>query len=224
MFTSVIISTVIIFILTSILAAFMTYDYFRKKKTSIIFWSLGLWAFVIGVILEVFFSVGIYSQDLIKSYLFVVALVVEALAIGSVLLLGRRHLTEAYSIYVIITSAALIYVLIVASIGNIIKNGVVFGLLPLYVTLFSAFITFPAAVALIVISLYSYKKTRNVKMISIISGVIVVTVAGTLYIAAFPAFLYYSEFIGILLLWAGFFNFKEFLKKPSMEVKKNVSD
>jgi len=224
MINIVLLSTIVIFALTFVLAVFMTYDYSRKRKESIIFWSLGLWAFAIGVILEILFAGGIYSPLLIKSYLFIVAFVVESLAVGSVLLLGSKRIFQVYSIYAIITSAVLVYILVISYIGNIIQNGVVFGLLPLYVTLFSAFITFPAAVALIAISLYSYTKTRNVKMISIIAGVIVVSVAGTLYIAAFPAFLYYSEFIGILLLWAGFFNFKGLFKIASKEVKENASN
>ena len=56
------------------------------------------------------------------------------------------------------------------------------------------------------IAAISYKRTRSKKMLSIIAGVIVVSIAGTLYIASFPEFLYFSEFIGILLLWAGFFD------------------
>lgn len=220
----VLLSTIVIFALTLVLALFMTYDYFRKRKTSIIFWSMGLWAFAIGVVLEILFASGIYSQLLIKSYLFIVAFVVEALAVGSVLLLGNKRITQTYSAYVIISSVILIFFLAIENIGNIILHNVVYGLLPLYITLISSFVTFPAAVALIAISVYSYMKTANIKMLSIIAGVIVVSVAGTLYIAAFPAFLYYSEFIGILLLWAGFFNFKGLFKLSSSEVKENASN
>ncbi len=64
--------------------------------------------------------------------------------------------------------------------------------------------TFPAAILLILIAAISYKKKRNYKMLSIIIGVIIVAMAGTLYIVEIPVFLYYSEFIGILLLWYGF--------------------
>ncbi len=46
--------------------------------------------------------------------------------------------------------------------------------------------------------------TASKKMLSIIAGVIIVSIAGSLYIVHFPAFLYYSEFIGISLLWFGF--------------------
>ncbi|MEM3841580.1 MAG: hypothetical protein QXN59_02730, partial [Candidatus Micrarchaeaceae archaeon] len=88
--------------------------------------------------------------------------------------------------------------------GSIIISHVVYGALPLSVVLYSSAATFPAAIILIAIAAKSYIKKRSAKMISIIAGVLVVSTAGTLYIAAFPAFLYYSEFIGILLLWLGF--------------------
>ncbi len=68
----------------------------------------------------------------------------------------------------------------------------------------SSFVSFPAAFFIILIAALSYKKSRNIKLLSIIAGVIVVSIAGTLYIAAIPVFLYYAEFIGILLLWIGF--------------------
>lgn len=48
--------------------------------------------------------------------------------------------------------------------------------------------------------------TWNPKMLATIAGVVIVAIAGSLYIAQFPAFPYYSEFIGILLLWLLFFD------------------
>ena len=50
----------------------------------------------------------------------------------------------------------------------------------------------------------SYLQKHNPRMLSIILGVIVVATAGSLYIAAIPELLYYSEFIGMVLLWFGF--------------------
>ena len=47
-----------------------------------------------------------------------VGMVVEALAMGSVLLLGSRRMTWGYSIYAVMTSAALVYTLAVDHIGN----------------------------------------------------------------------------------------------------------
>ena len=43
----------------------------------------------------------------------------------------------------------------------------------------------------------------------------------TLYIAAYPAFLYYAEFIGIVLLWIGFVDFRYLFRAG--EVNKSVN-
>ncbi|MEM3426614.1 MAG: hypothetical protein QXI42_12560 [Thermoproteota archaeon] len=67
--------------------------------------------------------------------------------------------------------------------------------------------TFPAAAVIIIFAALSYRQRHSLKMLSIIAGIIIVSIAGTLYIASFPEFLYYSEFICILFLWLGFFNF-----------------
>ncbi|MDE1870492.1 MAG: hypothetical protein KGH71_05965, partial [Candidatus Micrarchaeota archaeon] len=68
--------------------------------------------------------------------------------------------------------------------------------------------TFPAATVLVIVAAMGYRRTRSLKMVSIIAGVVVVSVAGTLYIASFPSFLYYAEFAGMLLLWMGFYDFR----------------
>ncbi|EQD66108.1 conserved hypothetical protein, membrane [mine drainage metagenome] len=168
------------------------------------FWSIGMWFFTIGVLLEIVFAAGIYSEALIAIYLFTAVLVVESLALGSMQLIKSAVLKRSYYIYSIAATALLAYSLYTSNIGNVILHHIVFGLLPTFIVIASSIITFPAAIILIAIAAMSYMHKHSMKMLSIIAGVLVVSVAGTLYIAAFPAFLYYSEFIGILLLWAGF--------------------
>ncbi len=141
---------------------------------------------------------------MIKSYLTAVAFLVSFLALGSTALLKNRKIFNYYAIFFILSAAFVVYSLITANIGNILTNYVVFGVLPVLVVISSSIMTFPAAGILIAVAVISYRKTSNKKMLSIIAGVVVVTIAGSLYIAHFPAFLYYSEFIGILLLWLGF--------------------
>ncbi len=126
------------------------------------------------------------------------------------------------------SAQALVYFLTTGSIGNILNNYEVDGIIPFGVVFTSSLITFPAFLVLIAIAALSYKKIRNQKMLSIIAGVIVVSIAGSLYIAQFPAFLYYSEFIGILLLWFGFFDFSLGRNKDkemsSIPAKKSLSN
>ena len=197
-------STILILILTVALAAVMTSRYFRKHSRPLLFWSMGMWAFAIGVLLEVVFAIGIYSNLLISIYLFIAVVVVESLALGSMQLIKSNRLRDSYFIYSAASTILLIYSLYASPIGNIIESHIVFGVLPLFIVIASSIVTFPAAAILIAIAAISYAHKRSYKMLSIIAGVIVVSIAGTLYIAAMPAFLYYSEFIGILLLWIGF--------------------
>lgn len=205
----------IVLFLSVLLSLYMTANHIRNSSRSALFWSIGLWLFVVGIIEEIVFASGFYSPVLIKSYLFIVAVLVAFLAMGSLQLLPSRFMKNAYYTYSAATSGFLVYALIVSSIGNIITTNVVFGPLPIIVTIASVFVTFPAAIILVVTAAITYRKTSSAKMLSIIAGVIIVSVAGTLYIVSFPAFLYISEFIGVLLLWLGFYTFR----KPSASGK-----
>lgn len=202
-FTAV--SIAIILILSAILSIFLTTTYLAKKTSSYASWSIGLWLFTFAVLEEFLFSFGIYSQFLIRSYLAAVAILVQVLAIGSLQLFGQRRPLVAYYVYSATVTIVLFAALYTATVGDIISSYVVYGGLPLAVMISSSLVTFPAAAILVAVAAISFHKTHNWKMISIIAGVVVVSIAGTLYIAKFPVFLYYAEFGGILLLWAGFY-------------------
>jgi len=199
-------STGLILVLSAVLAAYLTKNYTAKKARSLLYWSAGMWVFAISVLLEVVFALGVYSQPLIKSYLFMVALLVELLALGSIQLIGSRAIRYSYYIFALASTAVALYFMAISYMGDIVTGYVVFGPLPLSVTIVSSVITFPAAVILVAVAAVSYWRAHSKKMLSIIAGTVVVSIAGTLYIVQFPAFLYYAEFIGILLLWLGFFS------------------
>ncbi len=131
--------------------------------------------------------------------------IVELLALGSISLVKSDNIKRVYLLYCIIISAVTLYFVITEPVGNLITNYVVFGPLPLGIIASSSLATFPAALILIVVAAQSYRQKKNNKMLSIIIGTIIVSIAGGLYIAKFPAFLYIAEFIGIILLWFGFF-------------------
>ncbi len=150
------------------------------------------------------FAFGIYSYLLAFIYLLTVSLVVGFLALGSIFLLNNKVLKSLFIVYFIFTTIFLIYTLITSQIGNIIVNYVVAGSIPLPIIISSSLMTFVSSIIIIVIAALSYKRKKDKRMLSIIAGILVVSFAGTMYIASFPSLLYYSEFIGILLLWLGF--------------------
>lgn len=221
MYVSVLLATGFIFVASSLLSVLLTVNYFRKSFRSYAYWSAGMWLFAFASFLEILFSLGIYNSGLIDAYLFSVAILVQLLSLGSLALMSRIRLFNAYVGYSVAADAALLVSLFLFPVGNVLTSGVVYGLLPLAVTIMSSVITFPAAVILIVVAAISYRSRGDRKMLSIIAGTIVVSIAGTLYIAAYPAFLYYAEFIGIILLWLGFIDFRFILHNS--EVNKVVN-
>ncbi|WP_287960324.1 hypothetical protein [Acidiplasma sp.] len=198
------ISVIIILLLTAGLPAVIFMKYQKNHGLHLLYWGLGLLVFVISVFLELLMAAGIFSRFLIDLYLFLVAILVDFLAMGSFALFGNKKYLNYYYLYTGLASIFLLITLIIYPVGKIIIHHIVFGPLPLMVVVSSSFVSFPAAFFIILIAALSYKKSRNIKLLSIIAGVIVVSIAGTLYIAAIPVFLYYAEFIGILLLWIGF--------------------
>lgn len=204
----VVASTIIVLVLGTILAFYLTEDYKRRKERSYLFWSLGLWVFAFTVFLEVLFALNVYTTLLIDLYLFLVVILVEFLALGSIQLVKSWFIKELYYLFTIIVTIATLYSIAISNVGNLMVGYVVAGLPPILVIYTSSAATFVGALIIVVIALRGYFQTRNKKLLSIVAGVIIVSIAGTLYIASFPAFLYYSEFFGILLLWFGFFDFK----------------
>ena len=197
--------TTIVFLLSLALTLVLTRSYFRGRKPSVMFWSAGMWTFTIGVLLEMMFALNISPEPLIALYLFLVAVLVELLALGSIQLIGSNVIKRAYYTFCVITTAFIAYSLLSTNITNFIKDYIAYGNPPLLVIVSSSLVTFPAAVVLIAVAVKSYMRTRSYKMLSIIAGVIIVSIAGTLYIASFPSILYAAEFVGIVLLWIGFY-------------------
>lgn len=205
--------TSVVFVLSLGLTVVMGIKAAKVKSRSLEFWFGGMVVFSLSVLLEIIFAIGFYPALLLRSYLFLVAAIVELLALGSVSLTGNGKYSISYGIYAVITSVFLIYTLASGALGKMIVSHVFFGALPILVTVASSLITFPAAVIILVKAALDYRRGHSPNMISIIAGVIVVSVAGTLYITGFPSFLYLAEFIGIFLLWFGFVRIPNPLRK-----------
>ncbi len=202
--TLVFLATLLTAIPTIVLAAYMTKKWAGKKQKSHLFWSVGLWLFAITVLMETLFSQGIYSGLLIDSYLLLVVILVEMLALGSIQLIKSKLYRDIYYAFVAIITAITAYLIFSKDQGNLIMNYVVAGQPSIPVIIASSVATFVAVIIIVFIAAISYRKTHNMKMISIITGVCIVSIAGTLYIASYPYLLYYAEFIGMALLWLGF--------------------
>jgi Tfp pilus assembly protein PilV len=197
-------STIAVFAMSCGLAALITMRYAKGKRQSHAFWGAGMWTFAFSVFLEIVFALGIYSRLLISIYLFSVVLLVVLLALGSIQLVKSRYAKTAFHFFAALSLAYALYSIMTSSPGSLVSDYVVYGLPPMPIVISSSIATSVSAVVIAAVALAGYARTRNARLLSIVAGVVVVSVAGTMYIASFPAFLYYAEFAGILLLWIGF--------------------
>jgi hypothetical protein len=188
-----------------LLAVLVLLRYQRERQPCHLYWSAGLFLFFVTLVEEAVLDLGVWSQLLIQSYLILVAVLVGILSLGSAeLSLGRRG-RPLYFGYIGVTSVALVAVGLSVTIPNsIVADGVVSGLPPTSITILSTIITVPAALLLILSSLYGAIRQRRYHLLFIAVGTAVISAAGALYLVSFPASLYYAEFAGILLLFLGF--------------------
>ena len=198
------VTTIAVFVASLFLAVVITNRYMKKRGRPLLFWSSGMWLFALGVLLEIAFAMGAYSQLLIMAYLFIVALIVNALALGSIQLVSSNRVRNSYYLFSVASVLLLLYSLVSADQGDLIRGYVVAGNPTDLVIIASSLITFPAAAVLVAVAYLGYRKRKDPRLLSIIAGVVIVSIAGTLYIVQYPAFLYVAEVLGIALLWYGF--------------------
>ncbi len=201
-----IVATIIVTFFAAVLAILMTQSYLKNRKRSHMFWSLGLWVFVLSAFLEILFALNIYSAILMAAYLYSVVILVQLLSLGSIQLISSKRIINSYTIFTAIVAVVALISVIVGPIKNLIVNYIVFGQPTLFIVVASSLAVFPAAVVLIWVAAIGYKHTRSNKMLGIIAGVFIISIAGTLYIVYFPSVLYIAELLGVFLLFYGFYS------------------
>ncbi len=204
---SVEIATIVFLALSSILSLYLTKNYLAERKRNYLYWSIGLWLFALSDLFEAAFAFGAYSQPAGQAYLFLTAFLTIPIATGSLTLLNSRRGMMAYIAYSAATSLLLIYYTFTTAVGNIVVDSVVSGSIPVSIILWSSAITFPALAIIVAVAAWSYFRTRRKKLLWIILGMLTFASGGVLYVASFPASIYYTEFAGLVMLWLGFFDF-----------------
>lgn len=199
-------ATGIVTIFAGVLAVLMTQAYSRNKQSSHLYWSAGLWVFVVSAFLEILFAYGYYSAFAMALYLFTIVILVQLLSLGSIQLVQSNRIRYGYTLFTAIVAVIALISVAVGPITNLVKSYVVLGQPTLFIILASSLATFPAAIVLIWVAAMGYKKSRSPKMLSIIAGVFVISLAGFLYITYFPAALYLAELVGVFLLFYGFYS------------------
>ena len=210
--TAIAISLLVLSVIALLLSVLVLRRYVRERQRCHLYWGVGLLLFFVTLVQEAVLDLGVWSELLIQSYLILVAVLVGILSLGSAELSLHGRWRPLYFGYIGATSVALVVVgLLVTIPGSIVSQGVVSGVPPTSITVLSSIITVPAALLLILSSLYGVVRQRRYHLLFIAVGTAVISAAGALYLVSFPASLYYAEFVGMLLLFLGFVRIPQLL-------------
>ncbi len=201
----VFVSLFLLAILALLLAVSEARRFRRQRLVAHLYWSIGLGLVFFTLFEEAVFYAGVWSDALIRSYLFLVAALVGVLSLGSAEVGMRPVVRRLYAAYVVATSAAVAFYCLTEPVSQgILTQGVVTGFPGLGIVLSSTALTVPAAAIMVVVSVLGAWRQHRWRLAYVAAGIVVISIAGALYVVQFPVTLYYAEFVGVILLYLGF--------------------
>ena len=179
----------------------------RTRKIAQAMWGGGLALGAAAMAVELLAYVGVVTEALLQTYVFLSAGIVGVLSLGAVGSLHRPRLSIGYGAF----QAGALGVTAWASFASylppsVVVSGIIVGPFPAVVLLLSTVVTVPATVVLFVTAVVSLRRAFRWSHVTMLAGAAVLGAGGFLYIASFPVMLYYAEFVGIIMLFVGLVN------------------
>ena len=197
-------------VLTLTLAALSTRGlvrFVRDHVGSQLAWGSGLALATVATAVELVVYVGVVDQPLLQTYVFLSAAIVGVLSLGCTQVIRSPRFRAGYTAYAI-AGCALVGALSFTTPlpATLASGGVISGNPPLILLVVSSFVTVPATVVLLAAVVISLRKSWQWRTVMMGVGASVLAAGGALYIASFPAALYYGEFLGVIFIFLGLVN------------------
>jgi len=197
-------SLVLLCVLLTALCARGLYRFLTENARQELPWAGGLGLAAGAMVIEVVVFFGVVTTPLMDAYVFLSAAIVGILSLGATHVFQRPRIERAYTGYVLATCALVaVFSFSTPLPGGMVTNGVITGNPSLLLLVLSSLVTFPATLVLLASAVVAVRRSHRWQTLLMIAGALILGAGGTLYIASFPAALYYTEFVGILLLFFG---------------------
>ena len=198
-------------------------QWLAHRKPYQLAWSLGLAMFTVAALMQFLSEAYGWTEGVYRAYYFVAAPLVAVLGVGSAFLANRR-LGLVFSAYTGILTLAFAWIVFTAPVnGTALQQSFPAGQgFSDSVRIWSPLFTIPGSLALIVIALYSYVRSRLVFNLWIAAGAIVAAGSGSLAVFGVTWALYLGELLGIALMFWGFLESRDVAKAPG-PVQEKVS-
>jgi len=176
----------------------------RNRVRIQLMWGVGLAFATLATGVEFVVYLGVVSGTLLETYVFLSAAIVGFLSLGSTQVIRNTLFRASYTGYILATCAAVAVLSFTTPLPNsMVTSGVITGNPPLELIVVSSLVTVPATVVLLGAVVVALRRSWRWQTLMMGVGACVLAAGGALYIASFPAALYYSEFIGIVLIFFG---------------------
>ena len=194
-------------LLTATLGALSARGFVRFGRAHVVtqlMWGVGLGLAAVATAVELVVFVGVVTTPLLQTYVFLSAAIVGFLSLGSTRVLRSARFERGYTAYILATCGLVGTLSFTTPMpGSMVSAGVISGNPPVLLIVVSCLVTIPATFVLLGAVVVALRRSWNWQTLMMGVGACVLAGGGALYIASFPVALYYSEFIGIVLIFFG---------------------
>jgi len=203
-FWATVASLLLLFALLAVLCARGLVRYVKARAVQELPWAGGLGLAAAAMAVETAVYLGMVTVPLMDAYVFLSAAIVGVLSLGATHVFHRRRVERSYAAYVLSACALVaVFSFLTPPPSGMVTNGVFTGNPSFLLLVLSSLVTFPATAVLLSAAVIALRRSRRWQTLLMIAGALILGTGGTLYIASFPVALYYTEFVGIVLLFLG---------------------
>jgi hypothetical protein len=179
----------------------------RDRTWTQLAWGSGLALAAVATGVELVVYAGVVDGPLLQAYVFLSAAIVGVLSLGCTHVIRSLRFRAAYAAYTLGLCGLVAGLSFTTPLpGAMVSGGVITGNPPLTLLVISSLVTGPATVVLLAAVVISLRKSWQWRTVMMGVGASVLAAGGALYIASFPAALYYAEFLGVILIFLGLVN------------------
>jgi len=190
---------------------------FRTRSRAQLMWGVGLGLASLATAVELVVYAGFVNGPLLQTYVFLSAAIVGFLSLGSTRVLRSTRFEHGYTAYILATcGVAAVLGFTTPMPSSMVSAGVISGNPPTLLIIVSCLVTIPATFVLLGAVVVALRRNWNWHTLMMGIGACVLAGGGALYIASFPVALYYSEFIGIVLIFFGLVSLPQVVASPSV--------
>jgi len=218
--TGITVSLLVLTVTLGALSARGLVRFVRDHIRSQLAWGTGLGLAAVATAIELVVYLGVLDVPLLQAYVFLSAAIVGVLSLGCTQVIRSSRFRTGYTAYTLAGCVLVGGLSFVTPLpASMVSGGVITGNPPMTLLVLSSLVTGPATVVLLAAVVLSLRRAWQWRTVMMGIGASVLAAGGALYIASFPAALYYAELLGVILIFLGLVTLPQSVSIPAVSRK-----